>query len=279
MKSTVARSLALTALAFPILATAASAQTTTTTTTTPSATASKPTQRVIQPTNPVFQKANRSTEVAVNPAAPTGTAWDAISTDADLTEFASIVRAAGAENLFSKLDGTWTYIAPSNSAFAVLDQDQLARLKDPKYKDQAAAIVRHHIANGPTTLSDFTRRQPTGLPSAPPTTFQNCSTTGGTLVNGVQTGGKVTCTSYTISAPVPPAALESIVMLSGKTVSVQTSIVRDPSGGANHFRVGFGGGGLLETTDFVVKNGMVHTTDTMLIPSDLKTLTDIVGRR
>jgi uncharacterized surface protein with fasciclin (FAS1) repeats len=277
MKSTVARSLALTALAFPILATAASAQTTTTTT--PSTAASKPTQRVIQPTNSVFQKANRSTEVAVNPATPTGTAWDAISTDADLTEFASIIKAVGAENLFSKLDGTWTYIAPSNGAFAVLDQDQLARLKDPKYKDQAAAIVRHHIANGSTSLSDFTRRQPTGLPIAPPTTVQNCSTTGGTLVNGVQTGGRLTCTSFTISAPIPPAALESVVMLSGKTVSVQTSVVRDPSGGANHFRVGFGGGGLLETTDFVVKNGMVHTTDTMLIPSDLKTLTDIVGRR
>jgi hypothetical protein len=28
-----------------------------------------------------------------------------------------------------------------------------------------------------------------------------------------------------------------------------------------------------------VKNGMIHTTDTLMIPSDLKTLTDVVGRR
>jgi uncharacterized surface protein with fasciclin (FAS1) repeats len=278
MKKTLARSLALTALALPVLATTASAQTTTTTTTT-TTTAAKSAQRVIQSTNSVFQKANRSTEAAVNPAAPTGTAWDAISTDSDLSEFAAIVKAAGAEELFSKTNGTWTYIAPSNSAFAVLDQDQLARLKDSRYKDQAAAIVRHHIANGSVTLGDFTRRLPTGLPIAPPTTIQNCSTTGGTLVNGVQTGGRLTCSSYTVSAPVPPPALESVVMLSGKTVPVQTSIVRDPSGGANHYRLAFGGGGLVETADFAVKNGMIHTTDTLMIPSDLKTLTDVVGRR
>jgi uncharacterized surface protein with fasciclin (FAS1) repeats len=274
MKKTLARSLALTALALPALATAASAQSTPL----PS-TAAKPTQRVIQSTNSVFQKANRSTELAVNPAAPTGTAWDAISTDSDLSEFAAIVKAAGVEELFSKTNGTWTYIAPSNSAFAVLDQDQLARLKDPRYKDQAAAIVRHHIANGSVALGDFTRRLPTGLASVPPTTIQNCSTTGGTVVNGVQTGGRLTCSSYTISVPVPPPALESVVMLSGKTVPVQASIVRDPSGGANHYRLAFGGGGFVETADFAVKNGMIHTTDTLMIPSDLKTLTDVVGRR
>jgi uncharacterized surface protein with fasciclin (FAS1) repeats len=284
MKKTLARSLALAAMTLPVLATSASAQTTTTTvpastTATTTTVPAKPAQRVIQSTNPVYQKANRTTEVAANPAAPAGTAWDTISTDSDLSEFAAIVKAAGAEELFTRTNGTWTYIAPSNSAFAVLDQDQLKRLKDPRFKDQAAAIVRHHIANGSTTLNDFTRRLPTGLPAAPPTTVQSCTTTGGTIVNGVQVGGRVTCSSFVITVPVPPAALDSVVMLSGKTVSVQTSVVRDPSGGANRFRVALGGGGLLETTDFAVKNGMIHTTDTMLIPSDLKSLTDIVGRR
>jgi hypothetical protein len=147
----------------------------------------------------------------------------------------------------------------STSKSALADQDQLPRLKDPKYEDHAAAIVRHHIANGSTSLSDFSRRLPTGLPIAPPTTVLYCFTTGGTLVNGVQTGGRLTCTSFTISAPIPPAALGSEVMLTGKWLSIQTSVVRDPSGGTNHFRVGFGGGGLLETTGFVVKNGTICT--------------------
>ncbi len=283
MKKTLARSLALTALALPVIANTASAQTTTSTTvpasTTTSPAPAKPTQRLIQSTNSVYQKANRTTEVAATPVSAAGTAWDAISNDSDLSEFAAIVKAAGVEDLFSRTNGTWTYIAPTNSAFAVLDQDQLARLKDSRYKDQAAAIVRHHIANGSTTLNDFTRRLPTGLPIAPPTTVQSCSTTGGTLVNGVQVGGRLTCSTFTVPAPASPAALESVVMLSGKTVPVQASVVRDPSGGANRFRVALGGGGLLETTDFAVKNGMVHTSDTMLIPSDLKSLTDIVGRR
>jgi hypothetical protein len=66
-------------------------------------------------------------------------------------------------------------------------------------------------------------------------------------------------------------------MLSGKTIPVQASVIADPSGGANHYRIAFPNAGFLEAADFTVKNGVVHTSDTLQMPAG--SLTDIVGRR
>jgi uncharacterized surface protein with fasciclin (FAS1) repeats len=270
---------ALAALTLPLGVAGAQAQTasSTTTTTSPSKVAAvAPTKRLVTSSNASFQKANRSTEPASNSEMPASTAWEVVSTDSDLSEFAAIVKAAGLEDLYSKA-GISTFIVPTNAAFIVLDQDQVARLKDSKFKEQAANVVRHHIANGTVNLGDFTRRLPTGLPPAPPTTIQNCTVTGGVIVNSVQTGGRLACTSVAITAPVPPPAVSALTMLSGKTIPVQTSTVRDPAGGANHYRVAVANGGFLETADFAVKNGVLHTIDTLQIPTG--TLTDVVGRR
>jgi uncharacterized surface protein with fasciclin (FAS1) repeats len=286
MKNKLARTIAATTfagIALPLFAVGASAQTTTTTTpaaptttTTTSTSTSVPAKRIITASNAKFQKNNRSTEPAVNAEVAPGSAWEVISTDSEFSEFASLVKAAGLEDLYSKA-GTSTFIVPNNLAFAVLDQSQLSRLKDAKYKEQLGVIVRQHIATGVVNLGDFTRRLPTGLPVAPPTTVQNCSTTGGSLVNGVQVGGRTTCSSFTISAPTPPPAISTLTMLSGKTIPVQASVIADPSGGANHYRIAFPNAGFLEAADFTVKNGVVHTSDTLQMPAG--SLTDIVGRR
>ncbi len=268
-------SLALVVLTIPMFGSVASAQSTSTA---PATTATKPSlQHLVTSSNSTFQRTTRSTELA-NPPQTTATAWDTISNDASLSEFASLVKAAGLENLFSRADGTWTYVIPTNDAFSVLEQAQLARLKEPRFKDQAAAIVRQHVMNGRFTYADFTRRLPTGLPSTPPATQTSCSTVGGTLINGVTLGGTVFCSTLTIPVPVPAPAVDAVLTESGKPMSVRTSVVRSVSGGQNHFLVTIGSGGFLETADFAVKSGVLHTTDTLQIPAGLGSLTDLVGR-
>ncbi len=270
--------LALIVLTVPLFGSIANAQTTSQTTSTPPATtaAKPPMQRLVTSSNSLFQRTNRSTELA-NPPQGAATAWDTISNDASFTEFASLVTSAGLENLFSRVDGTWTYVIPTNDAFSVLEQTQLARLKEPRFKDQAAAIVRQHVMNGRFTFADFTRRLPTGLPPTLPTIQTSCSTVSGTLVNGVTIGGAVYCSTFTIPVPIPAPPVDTIATESGKNMSVRTSVVRSASG-QNHFRVTIGSGGSIESADFGVKNGVLHTTDTLQIPSGLGSMTDIVGR-
>jgi uncharacterized surface protein with fasciclin (FAS1) repeats len=280
---------ALTTLSFPLMSGVASAQSTqgppaTTTAPTASPTTAKPSapalSRMIRPGDLVFQKANKSSEIAAgNTQSADKTAWEVISADAALSEFAELVRAAGLEKLFSRTDSTSTYVLPNNDAFAVLDRGQLDRLKEPRFSEQAGSIVRQTISSGRTTLADFTRRLPTGLPAPRPVLQESCSLVGGTLINNVLTNARTVCNLFPIPvAPVLPA-VETLNSESGRAVGIRTVVVADPNGGANHFRVLVGNGAMIEAADYGVKNGVIHTTDTLQIPSNFASLADMVGRR
>jgi uncharacterized surface protein with fasciclin (FAS1) repeats len=261
MKKKTIATAALTCLALPMFSVSANAQTTTTTTspkatttqTTTAPTTTGPSKRVIEPTNMSFQRVNRSTELAVAPATSPSTAWDVITSDSSLSEFAALIKSAGLESLFQRADANATYLVPNNNAFVVLDQTQLNRLKDPKFKDQAIAVVRQHVLVGRVTFEDLTRRLPNGLPSTRPS---------------------ATTTTTTVQR-----AVESVTSDSGKTMTVRGSVVVDPSGGANHFRVTIGTGGMIEAADYPAKNGIIHVVDTLQFPTSNGSLTDLVGRR
>ncbi len=259
---------ALTCLTLPNFATSAHAQsattTSTTTTTTPRSTTTTPqstspntsstaTKRLIEPNNAAFQKTNRSTEIAVAPSSAPSTAWDVINSDTSLTEFAALVKSAGLESLYQRADTNTTYLVPDNNAFAVLDQAQLSRLKDAKFKDQAIAVVRQHVLVGRVTFEDLTRRLPSGIPVVRP--------------------------SAPTTTTIGPKIVESVTTDSGKTMTVRGSVVVDPVGGPNHFRVTIGTGGTIETADYPVKNGILHVVDTLQFPTSNGSLTDLVGRR
>jgi uncharacterized surface protein with fasciclin (FAS1) repeats len=234
-------------------------------------------QKIITASNPALQKQFSSTELAAAPSVAAGTVLDVINNDANLSEFAALVKATGQENLFSRADGTWTYVLPTNDAFKVLDQAQLGRLKEPRFKDQASLVVRQHVLTGKVTFADLTRRLQTGAPTAPPSTVQVCNVVGGSIVNGVQTGGTTVCTNVTPATTVPAPRVDSVTTESGRVIAVQAVTVRTQTS-ESRVRVTIGSA-LLEIADFPAKNGTVHTTETLMIPTQLGSLTDIVGRR
>ncbi len=234
-------------LAMSLLGNAASAQGTTpapSTTVAPAPTL----QKIVVSAAPPSQTV-RATELATGLPTTTGSAWDVITKDASLTEFAALVKATGTEALFARTDGTFTYLLPTNDAFKVLDQAQLARLKEARFKDQATAVVRQHVLVGRAGYVEFTRGLPTGLPrSATPTTQ-------------------------------PDRRVDTVTTESGKVMAVRTSVVTDRNNSANRFAVVIGSGGLIEVADYPIRNGLVHTTETLQVPSPWNSITDIVGRR
>jgi uncharacterized surface protein with fasciclin (FAS1) repeats len=289
----------LAACSFPLFAGIANAQTTTTPTTstttspstsspstssttapTASTTLASPLTRIVTPGDSIFQRTFKSSEIAANNnQAVAKTAWEVITTDAAMTEFADLVKASGQEKLFNRTDSTSTYLLPTNDAFKVLDQGQLSRLKEPRFKEQAGLVVRQTVASGRTVLADFTRRLPTGIPAPRPIFQESCSLVGGTLVNNVLTGARTVCNSFPIPVPTPLPAVEAISTEAGRSLSVRAVTVPDPNGGTNRFRILVGNSAMIEAADFSVKNGVIHTTDTLQIPANLGSLSDIVGRR
>lgn len=271
-------SLALATLSIPIATAAANAQAAQP----PVAPAAGPAKvsltRLVTPTNPTFQRLYGSTEMSAATPATVMTAWETIVNDASFTEFASLVKAAGLEGLFSRIDGTYTYFIPTNDAFTVLDQRQLARLKEPAFKEQLSVIVRQFVTAGRLTLNDATRRLPTNVPAPASVTVQNCVVVGGALVNGVQVGGTAQCSAYVVPRTAELAAATSVVTEAGIAISVRASVIQAMSG-PNHYRVTLGNGAAIETADYPVKNGVLDSIDTLPIPSQLgRSLTDIVGR-
>jgi uncharacterized surface protein with fasciclin (FAS1) repeats len=256
------------------------ATTSTTTTTTTAKPATSSFTRIVRPGDSVFQKANKSSEIAAgNTQSLDKTAWEIISTDAALTEFADLVKATGLEKLFNRTDSTSTYVLPSNDAFSVLDRGQIDRLKEPRFLEQAGAIVRQTVSGGRTLLADFTRRLPTGLPAPRPVLQESCSLVGGTFINNVLTNARTVCNVFPLPVPTVLPAVESLSTEGGRAVGVRTIVVDDPNGGANHYRVLVANSAMIEAADYSVKNGVIHTTDTLQIPSNWASLADVVGRR
>jgi uncharacterized surface protein with fasciclin (FAS1) repeats len=276
---------ALATMSLPLFAGVANAQSSTTTATPSTSTvATTPAKssltRIVQPADSTFQKRWKSSETAANNTQSADkTAWEIISTDAAMSEFADLVKATKLERLFSRTESTSTYVLPTNDAFAVLDRSQLDRLKEPRFSDQAGAIVRLTVSGGRTVLADFTRRLPTGLPAPRPVFQESCSLVGGTLINNVLTNARTVCNSFPLPVPVVQPAVETLSTEGGRPVGIRTVVVPDPNGGANRFRVLVGNSAMIEAADFSVKNGVIHTTDTLQIPSNFGSLSDIVGRR
>jgi uncharacterized surface protein with fasciclin (FAS1) repeats len=248
MKKIIVSTVTLASLTLPLLNGVAHAQSTTTST--PSTTVAAPNlQKIVTPSNAAAQRTNKSTELVSTSTSAAVSAWDLITKDAQLTEFASLVKATGTEKLFSRTDGSFTYLLPTNDAFTVLDQAQLARLKETRFKDQATSIVRQHVLVGKAGFVEFTR----GLASAP---------------------RPVSATPTTV----PERRVDSVITESGKTMSVRAT-VRPDATGTNRFSVVIGTGGLIEAADYPVLNGLVHITETLQMPAPINSITDIVGRR
>ena len=96
-------------------------------------------------------------------------------------------------------------------------------------------------------------------------------------MNGLQIGASLMCFSYLPDVPLAPLPVDSVTA-DGVTLAVRTAVIPGVTFAPNHFRVGVGGA-MLETADYPVKNGLLHTVDTLPIPVKLgQSLSDIVGR-
>jgi uncharacterized surface protein with fasciclin (FAS1) repeats len=241
---------------------------TTATITTIATTSTKPPTKLVAlgATEAMFQRNSHTTEVAIANPNPGATAWSVISTDPSFVEFSKLVRATKLESLFERSDAKFTFLVPTNGAFASLDQMQLARLQTAAYADAAAQIVRQHVALGRATLADFTRRAPY-VPN--PFSTNAGATTTVTLAPPIGT------TSSTTVPYVP--AVTVLKTDGGGELAVASSIVAVPGGG-DRPRVSVSEAAI-EISDFAVGNGVLHTVDSVLLPARLgKSLTDIVGR-
>jgi uncharacterized surface protein with fasciclin (FAS1) repeats len=75
---------------------------------------------------------------------------DIVATAKKAGAFGTLLKAAVAAGLADTLakDGPFTVFAPTDEAFAQLDQATLAGLLQPENKDQLAAILKYHVVSG-----------------------------------------------------------------------------------------------------------------------------------
>jgi uncharacterized surface protein with fasciclin (FAS1) repeats len=232
------------ALSLGVFASAAGAQSATTTTSVPPAALTVKVR--VNPSDADVKRRLASTERASTSEAP-GTAWNLISTDANLSDFAALVTLTKTQTLFSGNDVS-TFLVPTNAAFSVLDPTQRARLNDSKFATQAADIVRNAVAKGRVSLADL-------LPQT--VTFP--------AVGNVRARTVVT-----------PPVVSRITTEGGSTASVRVVTLDGTT--PERSRV-FVGDAFVDLADVPITNGALHTTDTLSIPSRLgRTLTDVVGR-
>ena len=69
--------------------------------------------------------------------------FEVLKADPNLSVFATALKASG---IAEKLDGTqYTIFAPSNDAFAALDEGTVENLLMPENKEQLISIIKNHI--------------------------------------------------------------------------------------------------------------------------------------
>jgi uncharacterized surface protein with fasciclin (FAS1) repeats len=176
-----------------------------------------------------------------------GTAWSLISTDTNLSEFASLVTATKTQALFSSVDQS-TFLIPTNAAFSVLDPVQRARLNDSKFLAQAVDLVRNTVAKGRVPLADL-------------------------LPQSVTFPAALNVRPRTV---VTPPLVSRITTDGGSTVQVRVSSLDSVT--PARARV-FVGDAFVDLADANVSNGVLHTVDTVSVPARSgRTLTDLVGR-
>jgi uncharacterized surface protein with fasciclin (FAS1) repeats len=262
--------LAIAAIALPLIASSVQAATNETT--------SPATTFLVTQSNAEFARMNHSTELTNATRSTTATAWDTISSDAQFSKFAALVKAVGLEGEFNKSSSKSTFLVPTNDAFAVLDEAQVAKLSAANFKTQATRIVKETIAAGAVSFNDMVRELPTGLPVVVAPPIETCATIESTVVNDVYYPGSISCSYVEAPVAVVPDAISTLTTANGTALEIEASIVPGDTE-LNHFLVTLEGGAVVNTADYHVTNGIIHTLDSLIIPAELgQNLTDIVGR-
>ncbi|MFM9937990.1 MAG: fasciclin domain-containing protein [Hyphomicrobiaceae bacterium] len=81
---------------------------------------------------------------------------DIVGTAEEAGTFTTLLKAATAAGLLDKLkgEGPYTIFAPTDAAFAEIDQGLMALLMMPENKDELAALLKHHIVPGKVLAVD-----------------------------------------------------------------------------------------------------------------------------
>ncbi|MFN8019217.1 MAG: fasciclin domain-containing protein [Acidimicrobiales bacterium] len=84
-----------------------------------------------------------------------------VSVAAGNSDFSTLVSAVKAADLVETLsgDGPYTVFAPTNDAFAKVDEATLDELLKPENKDQLASILTYHVVAGKVMAADLTDGQ------------------------------------------------------------------------------------------------------------------------
>jgi len=80
---------------------------------------------------------------------------DNVSSNPELTTFVAAAQAAGLSDLMLMGDPSYTIFAPSNAAFAALDNGVLDSLLLPENIEQLTGLLTGHIVLGTYTTDDF----------------------------------------------------------------------------------------------------------------------------
>ena len=113
-------------------------------------------------------------------------------------DFSTLVAAVTAADLGATLsgDGPFTVFAPTNDAFAKVDQDTLTALLTPAKKADLTALLTYHVVAGKLTAADVVKAITDGGGTATLTTVQGAmlkaSLDGDSVILEDATGGKST---------------------------------------------------------------------------------------
>ena len=82
---------------------------------------------------------------------------DLVDIAVDNKDFSTLVTAVKAADLVNTLkgEGPFTIFAPTNDAFAKVDEETLESLLEPRNKKQLTSILTYHVISGEFLLSDI----------------------------------------------------------------------------------------------------------------------------
>jgi uncharacterized surface protein with fasciclin (FAS1) repeats len=111
-----------------------------------------PAETVAPAATPETMTPDPATEIAEPVTLPT--IVDVLGSSPD---FSTLVSAVGAADLADALSGTgpYTIFAPTNEAFAAMDQDLLADLLKPENKDKLVTVLSYHVVPGKISSAEI----------------------------------------------------------------------------------------------------------------------------
>ena len=141
---------------------------------------------------------DESSADAMMDSAATAEAGTIVDVAAGNDDFSTLVAAVTAADLGATLsgDGPFTVFAPTNDAFAKVDQDTLTALLTPAKKADLTALLTYHVVAGKLTAADVVKAITDGGGTATLTTVQGAmlkaSLDGDSVILEDATGGKST---------------------------------------------------------------------------------------